>query len=71
MRVNPDKPLAVGVVIGRSEGSGGWVYSVSIGEMTYSFPRAELIPLGCVLDRVVVYGTDEELEAAEHVCHAG
>lgn len=69
--VDPNKPLAVGVVLGRSEGPGGWVYSVSIGETTYSFGHEELIPLGCVLDRVVIYGSDEELEAAHDVCHVG
>ncbi len=69
--VDPNKPLAVGVLLGRSEGPGGWVYSVSIGETTYSFGHEELIPLGCVLDRVVIYGSDEELEAAHDVCHVG
>lgn len=69
--VDPNKPLGVGVVLGRSEGPGGWVYSVAIGEVSYSFGHAELIPLGCVLDRVVIYGSDEELEAAQGVFHAG
>lgn len=69
--VDPSKPLAVGVVLGRSEGPEGWVYSVSVGEVSYSFTHEELIPLGCVLDRVVIYGSDEELEAAQERCHPG
>lgn len=67
-RVNPNKPLAVGVVTGRSEGPEGWVYSVSIGEINYKFGHDELIPHGCVLDRVVIYGSDEEPSAAEGIC---
>lgn len=66
--VEADKPLAVGVVTGRSEGPGGWVYSVHIGEISYSFDHDQLIPLGCVLDRVAIYGSDEELESAHDVC---
>lgn len=68
--VDQNKPLAVGVVTGRSEGAEGWVYAVSVGEINYGFGHDELIPLGCVLDRVVIYGTDEELEAAQDVCRA-
>lgn len=68
MHVDPNKPIAIGVVLGRSEGASGWVYSVSIGETSYSFAHDELIPLGCVLDRVVIYGSDEELEAASSPC---
>lgn len=60
---HPDKPLAVGVVTGRSEGPNGWVYAVSIGETNYSFAHDELIPLGCALDRAVIYGTTADLEA--------
>lgn len=61
--VNPNKPVALGVVLGRSEGDEGWGYSVLIGEQTYAFSHDELIPLGCALDRAVIYGTTEDLEA--------
>lgn len=61
--VDPDKPVALGVVLGRSEGDDGWGYAVLIGEQTCSFHHDELIPLGCALDREVIYGTTEDLEA--------
>ena len=62
-RVNPTKPLALGVVLGRSEGPDGWGYSVMIGEHTYAFGHDELIPLGHVVNRAIMYGSAEELEA--------
>jgi hypothetical protein len=61
--VNPNKPVALGVVLGRSEGDEGWGYSVLVGEQTYAFNHDELIPLGCTLDRAVIHGTTEDLEA--------
>lgn len=61
--VNPYKPVALGVVLGRSEGPRGWGYAVMIGERTYGFDHDELIPLGAVVDQAVIYGTDDELEA--------
>lgn len=60
--VDPNKPLGLGVVLGRSEGPDGWGYAVGIGEISYSFGHDELIPLGCVVDRLVIYGTDAEIE---------
>lgn len=53
--LDPNRPLAVGAVLGRSEGPSGWVYAVSIGETAYSFEHHELIPLGVVLDRSAFY----------------
>lgn len=61
--VNPNKPVALGVVLGRSAGVEGWGYSVLVGEQTYAFSHDELIPLGCILDQVVIFGTTEDLEA--------
>lgn len=61
--VNPRKPVALGVVLGRAEGTSGWDYGVLIGEEIYRFSHDELIPLGCVLDRTVIYGTAEDLQA--------
>jgi len=54
-QVDPRKPLALGAVLGRSEGPHGWVYAVAIGEQTYSFEHDELIPIGVVLERSVFY----------------
>ena len=61
--VNPYKPVALGVVLGRSEGPEGWGYAVLVGEQTYGFDHEELILLGAVVDRTVIYGTTEDLEA--------
>lgn len=64
---HPDKPTANGAVPGRREGPGSWIYAVSIGEISHSFAHDELIPLGCVLERVALYGSDAELEAAKEL----
>jgi hypothetical protein len=58
-----EKPMALGVVLGRSEEGDGWGYAVIIGVKTYAFRHAELIPLGHVVDRTVSYGSDDELAA--------
>lgn len=57
--VDPDKPRALGAVVGRSEGPTGWAYAVMIGEVTYAFDHDELIPVGVVLDRSVFYPSAE------------
>jgi hypothetical protein len=53
--VDPDKPLALGAVLGRALGPDGWVYSIGIGETSYTFTHDELEPIGVVLDRSVFY----------------
>lgn len=57
--IDPNKPLALGAILGRSEGPAGWWYAVMIGEATYSFEHDELVPLGIVLDRSVFYPAGE------------
>jgi hypothetical protein len=58
--IDRNKPLALGAVLGRSEGVDDWDYAVMIGEQTYSFQHDELIPLGVVLDRSVFYPRGEQ-----------
>lgn len=67
------QPLGLGIVLGRSEGLDGWHYSVMVGELCWHFRHDELIPLGWTVDRGLIYGTDEDLEAmpAENVLMFG
>lgn len=61
--VDKSKPLGFGVVVSQSADGGGWHYGVKVGEFLGDFSRAELLPLGWIVDAVVVYGTAEEVAA--------
>lgn len=53
---DPHKPLALGAVLGRAQDESGlWNYAILIGEQTYGFTHDELVPIGVVLDRSVLY----------------
>lgn len=61
--VSDSRPTGLGVVVGGSQGDSGWSYAVSFGGVTWSFEHNDLIPLGHIASREVIYGTDDELEA--------
>lgn len=70
-RVNPERPLGIGVVTERRAAPWGRVYAIAMGEVFYLFNHDEVIPLGCVLDPLVMSGADAELRAAPRLCSLG
>lgn len=61
--VDKSCPLGLGVVVGRSEGFDGWYYAVMVGELCYDIKADDLVSLGWMVDRKLIYGLWEEFEA--------